>query len=342
CTPDTFLLSAVGSSLSLIGAFTSARIGLDYGEARQLEENFPSYPANYVINGSLGSSGAPNRNAVQNLAMWSFAHGNFFSCNSNVMTVDKPIPLKEAQIAATLFGISPSPVFFQDDFERMSPDRLALLKKVLPRCPGMPEAVDLFTKTDVEQDFLRIFVKHIKKDWGSWSVCAVFNLNDTCRHVRLSAGELGLASEVDYLLYEFWQECYCGTFRKERIVEIPGMSCCVYRFTQKKDHPTLLSTDLHVLQGEAELQRVNWDPERMVLSGTAVYAAGERGNLFISAPENFMEKHFNKGMLAAKSALDGSLILKVPLVFEEDSLHWKVEFARCRSAQIQPDYKGEI
>ena len=342
CTRDTFLLSAVGSSLSLAGAFTSSRIGLDYGEARQLEKNFPSYPANYVINGSYGSSGAPNRNAVQNLAMWSFAHGNFFSCNSNVMTVDKAIPLKEAQIAATLFGISPSPVFFQDDFERMSPDRFSLLKKVLPRCSGMPRAVDLFTKTDVEEDFVRIFVKHIKKEWGSWSVCAVFNLNESCRTVRLSAGELGLEKESSYWMYEFWQETYCGTFCGEYFAQIPAMSCAVYRFARKEPHPWVLTSDLHVLQGEAELQSVLWDPETKILSGTVVRAAGERGTLFLAAPENFMEKHYNKGMLAAKSALDGTLILQIPLFFEEDSLSWSVEFDFCDGPETGLSYRGEI
>ena len=342
CTKDTFLLSAVGSSLSLAGAFTSSRIGLDYGEARQLEKNFPSYPANYVINGSYGSSGAPNRNAVQNLAMWSFAHGNFFSCNSNVMTVDKAVPLKEAQIAATLFGISPSPVFFQDDFERMSPDRLSLLKKVLPRCSGMPQAVDLFTKTDVEEDFVRIFVKHIKKEWGSWSVCAVFNLNESCRTVRLSAGELGLEKESSYWMYEFWQETYCGTFCGEYFAQIPAMSCAVYRFARKEPHPWILTSDLHVLQGEAELQSVSWDPETKILSGTVVRAAGERGTLFLAAPENFMEKHYNKGMLAAKSALDGTLILQIPLFLEEDSLSWSVEFDFCDGPETGLSYRGEI
>lgn len=342
CTKDTFLLCTANSSLELIGAFASSRIGLDYGEARQLEDTFESYPANYVINGSFGSSGAPNRNAVQNLAMWSFAHGNFFSCNSNVMTVDKPVPLNEAQISATLFGMSPSPVFFQDDFERMSPDRLALVKKVLPRCPGMPEAVDLFTRTNVEQDFVRIFVLHIRKAWGSWSVCAVFNLNDSFRRVKLSAEELGLAPDREYFLYEFWDECYKGSFRNESMAEIPAMSCKVFRIAEKKDHPWVLSTDLHVRQGDAELQSVHWDAESMTLSGEVRYAAGERGNLLLVAPENFREKHFNKGMLVAKSAYDRSLIIKLPLFFEKDICKWKVEFALCSGPGIPEDQKGEI
>ena len=166
--PGTHRLIATGACLKMVGAASSSRIGLDYCEGRSLEPHFPSYPANYVINGSFGSSGAPNRNAVNNLAVWVFAHGRFFNCNSNMLTVDKPIPLQEARIATTLFGISPSPVFFGDDLARMAPDRLAMLKMVLPRGKKMPMPIDLFTRTNVDVDFIRIFVSTIEKSWGKW------------------------------------------------------------------------------------------------------------------------------------------------------------------------------
>ena len=328
-SPDTFILSATGTSLTDIGAFQSSRIGMDYGEARQLEPTFPSYPANYIINGSFGSSGAPNKNAIQNLAMWGFAHNRFFQCNSNVMTVDKPIPMNEAIIAASLFGISPSPVFFQDDIERMSPERLALLKKVLPRCKGMPEASDLFSKTDADTDFLRIFHIQINKKWGSWTICAVFNLNDSFRKIELNAQLLGLHPKRDYWMYDFWDECYMGTFTEKRTVEIPAVSCKVFRFAEKLEHPWVLSTDFHVRQGDAELDNVTWDEKKMVLSGTTRRAAGEKGVIFVVSPDKWMERHFNRGMLVAKSALDNSLVIKLPISFKSDTQKWKIEFSPC-------------
>lgn len=325
--PDTFLISATGSSLANIGAFASARIGLDYGESRQLEPHFPSYPANYVINGSFGSAGAPNRNAVQNLAMWGFAHNRFFQCNSNMMTVDKPIPRNEAIIATSLFGISPSPVFFQDDFERMAPERLELLKKVLPRCPGMPEQIDLFTKTDAAKNPLHVFRLPVSTAWGNWTLCAIFNLNDSSRTVQLDAAALGLNPVKHYWLYDFWDENYLGTFRCTTTLEVPAMTCKVLRFTEKLSHPWILSTDFHVHQGQAELTDVSWDAQTMVLSGTAKRAAGEKGCLFVVSPDSWMERHFNKGLLVAKSALDKSLIIKVPITFTADTQDWKIEFA---------------
>jgi hypothetical protein len=324
--PDSFLLSAVGTSCSLIGAFDSGRIGMDYGEARQLEPNFESYPANYLINGSYGSCGSPNRNAITNLAMWGFAHNRFFQCNSNMMTVDLPIPLNEAQISATLFGISPSPVFFGDDFERMAPSRFELIKKVLPRCPRMPEAADLFTKTDGRTDFLRVFKLPIQKEWGEWTLCAVFNLNETPRTMELDAAMLGMDAKTAYWMYDFWEEHYLGHFKGRRRIDIPAISCRLFRFTEVTSHPWVLSTDMHVRQGECELADVRWDEKRMTLSGTAIRAAGERGNLLLVSDDEWMEAHFNKGMLVAKSADDDALVIKVPLEFKDDTVHWQVEF----------------
>ena len=326
CHPETQLLAATGASLSLIGAVQTSRIGMDYGEGRPLEKFYPSYPATYVINGSFGSMGSPNQNAVNNLAMWAFAHGRFFQCNCNMMTVDKPIPLNEALISATLFGISPSPVFFGDDIDRMAPDRLALIKKVLPRCPGMPEPVDLFRRTEGKTDFLRTFVLNVRKDWAEWHVCAVFNLNDSFRKLEWNYEALNLDPSKKYRMYDFWNETYCGVFDGKKTVEIPGNSAAVFRFEEVKDHPWILSTDMHVRQGDAELESVTWDEATRTLSGIAKRTPGEQGNLFIIAKDTFIPEHANRGLMVSKSAIDMSIIIKKAIHFTQDREAWSIRF----------------
>ena len=328
CHPDTQLLAATGASLSLIGAVQTSRIGLDYGEGRPLEKFYPSYPATYVINGSFGSMGSPNRNAVSNLAMWAFAHGRFFQCNCNMMTVDKPIPLNEARISATLFGISPSPVYFGDDMDQMSPDRLELIKKVLPRCHGMPEPVDLFNRFDGKDNFLRTFVLKIEKSWAVWYVCAVFNLNDSFRKLDWSYESLNLDPSVKYRMYDFWNETYCGVFDGTKTVEIPGNSAAVFRFEQIKDHPWILSTDIHVRQGDAELDQICWDERTRTLSGIAKRTPGEQGNIFIISDDSFVPEHANRGWMVAKSATDMSVIIKKKIKFNSDTEKWSIRFEK--------------
>ena len=326
CHPDTQMLAATGATAALCGAVPSSRIGMDYGEGRPLETQFPSYPANYVINGSFGSSGSPNRNAVNNLAMWAFAHDRFFQCSSNMMTVDKPIPLNEAQISTTLFGISPSPVFFGDDIASMAPERLALIKKVLPRMPGMPEPVDLFRRTDAENDWLRTFVLKIEKPFGTWFVAAVFNLNEKFCKVRFDAAEFGLGPGKKYRMYDFWQESYCGEFMDQKTVEIAGNSAAVFRFEESKPHPWILSTDFHLRQGQAEIEELIWDEKNRMLSGKLRRTAGEQGNIFLIAPDCFIPENFNRGLMVSKSAIDNSLIIKKPVSFSGETADWEVHF----------------
>ncbi len=326
CHPETQLLSATGAALNLIGAVHSSRIGMDYGEGRPLEKQFQSYPANYVINGSFGSSGAPNKNAVNNLANWSFAHGRFFQCNSNMMTVGKPIPLHEAQISTTLFGISPSPVFFGDDIANMEPERLALIKKVLPRMKGMPEPVDLFRRNDGGKDFVRTFVLRVEKSWGRWFVCAVFNLNDSRRILNLNAEELGLESKKSYRMYDFWNETYCGIFKENMEIDVSANSCALYRIEEVRKHPWILSTDMHIRQGEAELDSVSWNEKTRTLSGKSIRCPGERGNIFIIAEDSFIPADFNRGLTVAKTAIDLSLIIKKSICFTHETEEWSVRF----------------
>ena len=331
---DTHLLSAVGSSLWHIGILSASRIGMDYGEGRSLMPRFPSYPANYIINGSYGSAGSPNRNAVQNLACWYFAHRRFFLCDSNMLTVDKPIPLNEAVISASLFGISGGPMMMGDDIDTISEERLALIKKTLPRCSSSPIPVDLFTKIDSE-NHLRKFIVTISLEWGEWFILAVFNLNEKGRKTELTAEELLLMPGQGYRMFDFWQERYCGIFRDETEIEIPGETCRVFRLEKEKTHPWILSTDMHVRQGEAELLNVEWNSESEVLSGTASRPAGERGNIYIIAPWNFKEKNLNRGLWVAKSATDDSLIIRKSIYFEQEKMDWRIEFKKLDEKEIE-------
>ncbi|MBR4222324.1 MAG: hypothetical protein IKR81_14275 [Victivallales bacterium] len=324
--PGTHFLAATGASIVHIGAISSSRIGLDYCEGRPLHKHWPSYPATYVIGGSLRSSGAPQRNAVNNMAMWAFADKAFFRCNSNLMVVDKPIPLSEARMTTTLYGISSSPVFLGDYLKELDPERKGLLKKILPRGKEMPLPVDLFTQVNVDQDFVRVFRLEIQKPWGTYYICAIFNLNDTMRTLRLADTFLRIPVGKRYRLYDFWNEEYRGTFAGETEVEVPAQSAMVLRIEECKEHPWLLSTDITVRQGDAEVTALEWDEKALCLTGTAHRAPGEEGNLFFIAPDKFKIVNDNYGFLVFKSAKDMSLVIKKHLVFDAEDVDFKIPF----------------
>ncbi len=331
--PDTHLLTAVGSTLAHIGTVSASRIGMDYGEGRQLMPRFPSYPANYIINGSYGSAGSPNRNAINNMAYWYFAHRNFFLCDSNLLTVDKPIPRNEAEISATLFGTSGGPVILGDDIDTISDERLAMVKKCLPRGNSAPFPATMFSNLDKDDDS-QVFVVTVEKPWGKWFVVSIFNINKEFKTFELDAGKLKMESGKQYRMFDFWRENYCGVFENSTTVDVPANSAAVFRFEEVKDHPWILSTDMHVRQGEAELTAVKWDEENFVLSGKVTRPAGETGNLYLVTPWNWKPRNFNKGLFVAKSGIDESLIIRKEIKFESDVESWEIGFEHFTEEEV--------
>ena len=321
---DIHLLPATGACFANIGIVNSSRIGADYGEGRHLLPRFRSYPATYEINGAEKSTSTPHRNALQNVGASYFTHRRFWLANANMLTVDKPISRNEAEMSATLFGMSGSPIMLGDDIDTMHDERLAMIKKVLPRPRTTAFPVDLFERVYPE-DYSRMLWVRVATDWADWGVLAVFNLDDEPFAASISLDRLGLDSSQEQRVFDFWQERYLGTCRGTLSVHVPPFSCRVLRLAAVRPHPWVLSTDMHLRQGELELRAVAWDPRTLSLSGTAERPRGEVGTLYLVAPSGYKPADY-RGLWVAKDARDGALVMRKNLVFDESAVAWNVAF----------------
>ena len=317
---DTHLLTAIGQTLQNVGIADAVRIAGDFGEGRPMVKHFSgTYPATMLLR-LRGYSAMP----LQNMAATYFTHARLYLNDINVLTVDKPVARSNAEIAATLFGISGSPMMLGDDIERIHPERLELIKKCLPRISQCAKPADLFKRT-YPDDYPRIFVLPLEKKWGKWSICAVFNLdNQACKH-DISMDELNLKNK-DYHLYEFWNGQYLGVVQKSFEVDIPAYSCRLYRLEEVKPYPWILSTDMHILQGYVEIESLEWDAKKKVLKGSAARPAGTEGSLYVIAPEGYRLVNFN-GHWVARDENTQALIIRRNLVFKTAKSLWELEFA---------------
>ena len=75
-----------------------------------------------------------------------------------------------------------------------------------------------------------------------------FNLDDDAYATDLSFSRLGLMADRIYRVYEFWSEEYRGAFRDRFRASVPPNACRLYRISEARPHPWLLSTDMHVQQ----------------------------------------------------------------------------------------------
>jgi hypothetical protein len=202
--PDTYLLASTGPTLQNIGLVDGCRVGTDYGEGRPLDgpgKGF--YPATFVIN--RPEYWTSHRRATDALATHFFMHRKLFIADSgNVLTLDKPVPLNDAQISATIFGINGGPLMLGDDIGRMAEERLAMVKQLFPRPQECAVPLDLFEAP--EPDYPKLFHLEIRRDWEQWNLVAIFNYRNDVLRQRIGFERLDLDPSSPQVVWDFWNE----------------------------------------------------------------------------------------------------------------------------------------
>jgi len=321
---DTYFLSSTGPTYLNIGSVHGVRTGCDFGEGRNVNKGTWFYPATIAF----GKGGHLDyMSALQNMAVSWFAHNKwYFNDAGNVLTVDKPLPLKNAHIHATFFGICGGPMMLGDNIARIDAERLALIKKCLPRVAQCAVPVDLFSACAPEGR-PAVFRLDLRRPWGNYQVLAIFN-DQPCETVKtISARELRLNPARRYQIYDFWNEAYVGTRQEKFEFVVPGETVGLYRIQEWREHPWLLSTDMHILQGAVEIERLKWDARSGILSGRATRPRGEEGNLFIIAPEGWKPVDY-RDLWVAKHSADRTILVKKHIVFDRPAVSWKIAFER--------------
>lgn len=320
---ETFLLASSGPTLHCAGYVDAMRTGSDFGEGRAIRPGVFFYPASSIINGTRFWTG-PGW-AIRNMAANYYTHRKLYLNDSgNVLSVDQPIPLEDARVHAAIHGFSGASSMLGDDMRYIHPERLALIKKTLPRSPEVAVPMDLFSLPDNEVP--QIFRREIHRPWGSWQVYVIFNLTGETKRHRLEP-------EGKYLAWEFWNERYCGQMAEPSMFEVPSGTVRIFRITPVTGHPQILGTDIHMTMGEMEIEDCVWNEAEMSLEVCAVRPRGERGSVFVHVPPGFFIRNTTDCFIA-KDANDGNLVLRLPFDFTTDKTRRrKICFGRIGKEQ---------
>lgn len=323
---DTYLLASSGPTYQNVGLMDACRVGNDYGEGRALNPESYFYPATFVINRS--GFWTSHRAAINAMAAGYFTHRKLYIADSgNVLTVDKPIAVSDAQITATIFGLNGGPMMLGDDVDRMAEERLALIRKNLPRLPECARPVDLFDCP--EPDHPKLFHLRIARDWDEWHLIAAFNLGDDTLTQPVRLARLGLSAADEFVVWDFWNERHDGRRKGDFNVSVPPRSARLLRIAKRRPHPWLVSTDMHIRQGQAEIESCVWNHAARTLTIRATRPAGQKGNVFILVPPGF-EVANPRGLWIAKDGNDNHLIIRCPCEFETATVEKRVIFAPQR------------
>jgi hypothetical protein len=310
---DAFLLSSTGPKMHNAGVVDGARIGSDFGEGRALSPESFFYPATFVINQMDFWTAA--RDALTSRAIHYHEHRKLYLADAgNVLTVDQPVPVNHARIAATIHGLFGGGSMLGDDLRTIHPERLSMIKKTLPRPRETARPVDLFEMPST--NMLSMFQRQVDKPWQKFDVIAIFNLQDRPIERELDPAKTGLDPNQDYLAWDFWNESFAGRLKGGSKFHVDAESVRVLRLTVNRDRPTLMGSDMHLMMGEMEIEEASYDPSTMIFRLRSVRPPGEKGTAYIYAPDNVYVKNF-EGLRLAKDGRDNSLIIAVPLDFND-------------------------
>ena len=320
---DTYFLSSTGPSIHCAGSVHAVRTGTDFGEGRMACPNFVGqYPATYTINKVDFWNGALS--ALRDQASNYYTHRKLYINDSgNVLTVDKPLKLTDAQINATIHAMSGGPTMLGDDIDRIDDERLSLIKKTLPRSKDVAFPVDLFESA--YPDYPKIFHRKVEKSWERFDVVAVYNFGEDMLRAPVELGKVGLRADAGYLVWEFWNTEYVGRVQGALEAVVPPGSVRVYRLTEDLGRPVLLGTDMHLLMGEVEVERCDWDEQSQTLHLLANRPNGEHGSVFLHVPDGLRPED-QRGLWVAREGRDNSIIIRVAFSFEDGAAGRSIKF----------------
>jgi hypothetical protein len=156
---------------------------------------------------------------------------------------------------------------------------------------------------------------------------AVFNLGKETISKTVPLQRLGLDPRAPYTVWDFWNGRFQGVVQDAVSIDVPPLSVKLLRMARDRDHPWLLSTDMHVRQGQAEIEDCRWDEASMTLTVRAQRPAGHQGSIYVRAPKGWALAE-PKGLWLARDGRDNSLVIRKALAFEGAPVQVQMRFKR--------------
>lgn len=223
---------------------------------------------------SSGSAGAAGKRY--------YFHGRTWINDADHLCISLLSP-GQARAAASIIALSGGNMISGDRLTELDQEKIEILRKVFPSSGLAARPVDLF-----DSDIPSVFSLDIKKPFGAWTITGVFNpYPDDTISKMIPLNRLGLDPDKEYLLFDFWEQKFLGTFRKEINLLIQPESVRLLSIREKKDFPVVVSTSRHILQGAIELEKLAFDPLTRILNGVSSGPLSSRHSLSIYLPESY-------------------------------------------------------
>jgi hypothetical protein len=222
---------------------------------------------------------------------------------------------EECQVRTMMLFFSGSSIMFSDDLTILPEERLVLMQKCMPGLLVASRPVNLFTSLTPD-------IWHLHQDVSGtkYDLVALFNFEEQDRDLLISWKDLGLPAGEARLAREFWSGRFLGSVSDQMIVPMKAHTGQIISLWKPEVHPQFIGTDLHLTQGSAELNELNWDAATGRLSGTLRRAPGISGHVYAHLADDWTVKT-SSGPISGSGP--GAVALAV--TFTDASVKWWLE-----------------
>ena len=271
-----------------------------------------------------------------------YQHNIVWYTDPDVMMLRQPLTLQQAQVWATLQGLTGQALMTSDRLPDLFDDRIELLKKVYPAVDIRP--VDLFP-TNKRKTVWDLKINHLNRQYD---VVGLFNFEEKelKQHV-LKFSDIGLNEKGPYHIFDFWNNEYLGAWEKSVAFEVPPTSCRVITIMPDNGEIQIVSTNRHITQGWIDLKTIEYYEQDLTYSGKSniiknnpyqIHFAYPRGQYYEITDLNV------KGVKGLKTKIANhqgwsTIIVESPVTTD---INWSVSFKPAYSYKYNTREPGRL
>jgi hypothetical protein len=251
------------------------------------------------------------------------------------------IPLDKARCMASWNAISGQMISLSDWLPTLPPERLDIIRRIIPGHGVTARPIDLFTTWPPQQ----WLVTDARPGHPHRDILGLFNWSDDNQNVALALADSGLPPAKSYVAFDFWSNVFIKPFATTLSISMPSASCRILAVHPMLAHPFLLSTSRHVTQGVIDVKQEDWNQASGILDGISSVVGGDPYELRVvgrcePATWSLLTASVSAADAAAGVAImatnSNGLIRATITSAQGRDVVWSLHFEKSRLAMAQP------
>lgn len=190
----------------------------------------------------------------------------FYNDPDNVVIRDEFNTYNQAVSRAVFVSMLGMPITFGDNLPALPPERLNILKRVIPSLDISPKEINANT----EMGDVLVTNLDVGLNYENYNVISVFNTSEQGTDYYLDLKETADLDSGEYHIYDFWHDEYLGCTQTGIKLAMEPCETRVLAVRKNINTVQILSTNRHITQGAAEIKYMRREGNSIYITSSLV------------------------------------------------------------------------